>query len=423
MFTRREFLEAAAAGTAVALTVAQARALAAPSAKIRLAVMGVNGRGSGLARGFAELEGCEVAFVCDVDSRATAKTAKNIAALGVATPKEIADFRKALEGDQIDALVIAAPDHWHAPATILACQAGKHVYCEKPACHNPREGELMIAAARKHQRVVQHGTQRRSSPEIAEAMRRLQKQEIGRVLMARGWINSTRENIGRGKKTSPPDWLNYELWQGPAPERPYQDNLVHYRWHWFWHYGTGELGNNGVHALDLCRWGLGVDTPRSAVCAGGKFHFDDDQETPDTQLATFHFGDKMIHWEHRTWSTRGFEGSLWGAAFYGEEGTLVIADKTVKVLDMDDKVVLETPVHVGEKQHLTNFLQSIRGEAKPNAEIEVGVKSAMLCLLGNISYRTGRALSIDPKTGHVAGDAEAMKLWGREYRPGWEPKV
>src|SRR5690606_6819673 len=184
-------------------------------------------------------------------------------------------FRRILDDKHVDALIIAAPDHWHAPATIMACNAGKHVYVEKPACHNPYEGELMIEAARKHKRVVQVGTQRRSSPTFLQAIERVHRGDLGKVYMARGWINSTRPNIGYGKPADVPENLNYELWQGPAPDRPYQDNLIHYNWHWFWHWGTGELGNNGIHALDVCRWGLRVDCPIQVTCGGGKFHFKD----------------------------------------------------------------------------------------------------------------------------------------------------
>jgi predicted dehydrogenase len=217
--------------------------------------------------------------------------------------------------------------------------------------------------------------------------------------------------------------FDYTLWQGPAPERPYRDNVIHYHWHWFWHWGTGELGNNGVHSLDLCRWGLGVDYPTRVVCGGGKFHFDDDQETPDTQLATFHFGDKAIHWEHRTWHRRGFENALFGATFYGEQGTLVMADEKFTVFDRDGKKREEVKLDGGEREHLENFVAAIRGETKLNAEIEEGVKTTTLCHLGNVAYRTGNTVNFDPAKREITGDPAAAALWTREYRPGWEPKV
>ena len=423
---RREFLgHSAAAGAAMAVwsEVSAAEANKSANDQLVVAVMGVNGRGSALAGAFAAQPNAAVAYICDVDERAIAKGMAAVAKHQSTAPETLQDFRKALDDPAVDALVIAAPDHWHAPAAILGCTAGKHVYVEKPACHNGREGELMIAAARKHQRVVQLGTQRRSSPGIAEAVGRLQKGEIGRVLFARSWINSTRPSIGHGKPVEVPSYLNYKLWQGPAPERPYHDNLLHYNWHWFWHWGTGELGNNGIHGLDVCRWGLGVDYPERVVCGGGRFHFDDDQETPDTQIVTFNFGDKAINWEHRTWNRRGFENEAFGCVFYGEEGSLVITGKGYKVYDKRGTETGSGAAGYSDAGHTGNFLSCIRTGERPNAEIEEGVKSTLLCHLGNIAYRTGRTVNFDPAEKKLVGDEDQMRLWSREYQPGWEPKV
>ncbi|HVW39198.1 MAG TPA: Gfo/Idh/MocA family oxidoreductase [Pirellulales bacterium] len=423
---RREFLtHTAATGAALAVWSEAAAAEANKAANDRLvvAVMGVNGRGSALASSFAAQPNAAVAYICDVDERAIAKGMQAVAKHQQDQPVAIGDFRKALDDPAIDALVIAAPDHWHAPATILACAAGKHVYVEKPACHNGREGELMIAAARNHKRSVQLGSQRRSSPGIAEAISRMQKGEIGRVLFARSWINSIRPSIGHGQKADVPSWLNYELWQGPAPDRAYRDNLVHYNWHWFWHYGTGELGNNGIHGLDVCRWGLGVDYPQRVVCGGGRFHFDDDQETPDTQVVTYNFGDKAINWEHRTWNKRGFENESFGVVFYGENGSIVITGRGYKVLDKDGKEIASGDAGYPEGVHIANFLASIRTGEQLNAEIEEGVKSTAMCHLGNIAYRTGRTVNFDASAKKIVGDEEQTALWSREYRKGWEPQV
>lgn len=423
---RRGFMaRSAAAGAAWSgLALAQsARAADAPSEKIRLGVMGTNGRGHALATGFAGLPGAEIAYVCDVDQRAVDKTAAAVEKAQDKKPEGVGDFRRILDDPQVDALVIAAPDHWHAPATILACAAGKHVYVEKPASHNPREGELMIEAARKHHRVVQVGTQRRSSPGIAEGLQRMREGEIGRVLFARGWINSTRPSIGHGQTVSAPEWLDYELWQGPAPEEAYRDNVVHYHWHWFWDWGTGELGNNGVHALDLIRWGMELGHPERVTCAGGKYFFDDDQQTPDTQLATFHFGDRAVTWEHRTWHRRGFEDQSWGATFYGDQGSLIIGSSEYALFDMEGKQIDQASINRGEVEHQQNFLDCIRSGDRPNCDIEEGAHSALLCHLGNIAYRTGRTVNCDPATGHIVGDDEQAQLWSREYREGWEPTV
>ena len=423
---RRSFLKQTAVASAAAAVVSTRpwlRAADSPGDKIVLGVMGVNGRGSDLARGFSSLSGAEVAYVCDVDSRAAEKAAKLLGNKQPRAPKTVKDFRRVLEDRNVDALIIAAPDNWHAPATILACAAGKHVYVEKPASHNAREGELMVAAARKHKRVVQLGTQRRTWPGVVEGVYKVHDGALGRVLFSRGWYNNTRASIGHGKASPVPDWLDWELWQGPAAERPFRDNVVHYNWHWFWHWGTGELGNNGIHSLDICRWGLGVDFPTRVTSGGGKYRHDDDQETPDTHSVTFDFAGKSLVWEGRSWHPRGFEGSQFGIAFYGEKGTMVIDGGGYKVFDFKGAELDKGSGPAGDTEHLQNFLDCIRSGKRPNAEIEEGHKSTLLCHLGNIAWRTSHTLRIDPTNGHILGDAEAQALWGREYRPGWEPKV
>lgn len=395
----------------------------APGNKLILAVMGTNGRGYALASGFTKQPGAEVAWICDVDDQAAAKGVAEVVSAGGREPKTTRDFRRALDDKAVDALVIAAPDHWHAPATILACAAGKHVYCEKPACHNPREGQWMLEAARKHNRVVQIGTQRRSSKAIRALMQCVQQGEIGKVLFARGWITSTRPTIGHGHETAPPARLDYALWQGPAPAVPYRDNVIHYHWHWFWNWGTGELGNNGVHALDMCRWGLQVDTPGRVTCGGGKLFFNDDQQTPDTQLATFDFGDKSITWEHRTWHRRGLEGADFGVVFYGDRGAASIDKQNCRVFDMDGALRSEEPCDLGEAEHLQDFLDCAKSGGRPRADVEEGVKSALLCHLGNIAYRTGRTVNMDTTSCAIKDDTEQQALWGREYAAGWQPRV
>ena len=423
---RRQFVQTTAAATAALAAPAiltSARGADAPANTVTLAVVGTNGRGSTLASNFAGRPGCKVAYICDVDSRAIAKAVSLVESRTGKAPQGVADFRTLLDEKSLDAFVIATPDHWHAPATILACTHGKHVYVEKPASHNAAEGELMVAAAGKHKRIVQMGSQRRSSVGVAEAIGRVQSGDIGRVLFARGWINSTRPNIGYGKRVAVPEYLDYELWQGPAPRRPYQDNVVHYNWHWFWNWGTGELGNNGIHALDLCRWGLAVDYPKRVTCGGGKFFFDDDQQTPDTQIATFNFGDSAINWEHRTWHRRGFEGQSWGATFYGDKGSLVIDSSEYRVANMEGKQIDRVEMNRGDIEHLDNFLDAIRGNAKLNAEIAEGVKSTLLCHLGNIAYRTASTVNFDPEKRKIIDNPPAEALWGREYEPGWEVKV
>jgi predicted dehydrogenase len=425
---RRGFLGRSVAGGAV-LGVAAASAAEteqpaeSPGRKIVIGVMGMGGRGTELACQFQKLPETEVAYVCCADKRRMEAAAKAVEAVTGKPPKMVGDFRRILDDKAVDALVIAAPDHWHAPATILACAAGKHVYVEKPCCHNPREGELQIAAARKHQRVVQMGTQRRSWPILIEAVEKLRDGAVGRVTFARAWYTNARGGIGRGKEAPVPEWLDYELWQGPAPRRPFRSNILHYNWHWFWHWGTGEIGNNGVHGLDLARWGLGVDYPRRVTSSGGRYCFDDDQESPDTQIVSYEFGDKLLTWECRSCQPRGIEGDGFGAAFYGDAGTLVLTGNKWAIYDRKNKAIEEKSGSGGDAVHLANFLAGIRTNTPPNAEIEIGYKSTLLCHLGAISQRAGRALTCDPTNGHILNDPEAMELWGREYEKGWEPRV
>jgi predicted dehydrogenase len=424
MTNRRQLLQQSTVlGAGVAALGQRAARAAQPSEKVILGIMGVNGRGRDLANGFTAAGGSEIAYICDVDERAIDKTIAAVTQRQARKPEAVRDFRKILEDPNVDALVIAAPDHWHGPATILACDAGKHVYVEKPASHNPREGELMIAAARKHRKVVQVGTQRRSMPGVIEAVEKLRAGEIGRVLLARGWYNNSRPTIGHGKGAPVPGWLDFSLWQGPAPERDFRDNLLHYNWHWFWHWGTGELGNNGIHALDVCRWGLGVDYPTRVSSGGGKYRYDDDQETPDTHIATFDFGDRSITWEGRSWHRRGFEDSMFGMSFYGEKGTLLVDGGGYRILDPQNKETHRSSGSAGEAAHYLNFLECVRSGKRPNADIEDGHKSTLLCHLGNIAWRSGRTLNCDPKTGRILKDREAVDLWSREYRKGWEPRV
>jgi predicted dehydrogenase len=393
---------------------------------IGIAIIGSSDRGTSVGITFAESADAVVRLVCDVDAKKAAAAAKAIGQYQDSEPATVDDLRRVLDDKSIDAVVIATPDHWHAPAAILACQAGKHVYVEKPCSHNPAEGELLVAVAAKHNRLVQHGTQRRSWPGVVEAIERVKSGEIGPVLLSRGWYNNTRKETGKRTPIPVPTGLNWDLWQGPAPRVEFTDNVVHYKWHWYWQWGTGELGNNGVHALDVCRWGLGVaDHPRRVTAGGGRYHFKDDQETPDTLSVTYDYGDKAIFWEGRSCHPRGFEGSGFGVAFYGEKATMVIDGGGYTLLDSKGKPMLDKPVTgpAGNTEHVENFLQAIAGKAKLNCPIEEGAKTALICHLGNMAYRTGRAINCDPKTGHVVGDAEAAKLWTRAYDPNWTPKA
>jgi predicted dehydrogenase len=429
MIHRRTFLGLAAGGAALAVSP---RAYGA-NERLIVGVMGCSrsnsgrnpGRGSTLAMGMAALPGAEVAYVCDVDERYLAAVTADVASRQSRPPMPVKDFRRILDDKSVDALVIATPDHWHAPAAILGCAAGKHVYVEKPCSHNAREGEMLVAAARKHKRVVQHGTQRRSWPSHLEAVRALREGAIGTVRSASCYyLFSDRPSIGRGKPAPVPDHLDWPLWQGPAPEREYRDNVVHYNWHWFWHWGTSELGNNGVHVVDVARWGLGVDAPVLVGSMGGKLRYDDDQETPDTNVVTFKFANNtLLTWEGRSWGGRTPADPAHQVAFFGDKGALRISGTSYSITDPSGTEVAKGSSNGGDVVHLQNFADAIRGTAPLHAEIGEGVKSTLLCHLGNISYRTGRSLRVDPATRRIDGDADAMKLWSREYQPGWEPAV
>ena len=403
--------------------------------RIRVGVMGTNGRGRKMAANFALRKNTDVLYICDVEDNALAKGIKAVQEAVDKTPKSEKDFRKMLEAKDLDAVFLAPPDHWHAPATIMSCAAGKHVYVEKPLSHNPAEGEMAIEAARKYKRVVQMGSQRRSWKLLTEGINELKNGAIGKAYMAKTWYTNNRGSIGTGNVVPVPSNLDYELWQGPAPRRPYQDNLIHYNWHWFWNWGTGEALNNGTHEVDLARWGLGVDFPTKVHSVGGRYHYKDDWEAFDTQLITYECKEgASIVWEGRSCNGNKVEGLDRGVIFYGEKGSLHTGHDGYSIYDRDDNLLKEvksdvvfdgrntaSPAAEMDNVHIDNFLDCIRTGGTPNADVETGHKSTTWVQLGNIAQRVGRGLTIDPKSGHSQGDEEAQALWGREYEPGWEP--
>lgn len=417
-FDRREFLGVAAGAALSSVAVANRAAN-----KLVVGIMGTGGRGTGLAQAFARLDDVEVAYVCDADLGRANNAAKKVEALTKKAPKAVQNYRTVLDDNSVDALVVATCNHWHAPAAILACAAGKHVYVEKPCSHNPREGELLVQAARKHKKHVQMGNQRRSWPKVIEACAEVRKGIIGRAYYAQAWYNSNRDTIGVGKEAQPPAGLDYDLWQGPATRKPFRTNYLHYTWHWFWHWGNGELGNNGVHMIDLCRWGLGVDYPVRVASSGGRYRFQDDQETPDTHVVHFEFADrKSLTWQGHSCNVLAKELTP-DVVFVGEKGSLIIKGNSYTVCDKAGKEIKKESGPSSDNMHLNNFLDAIRAGKTLNSEIEDGHKSTLLCHLGNIAHRTGRALRCNPENGHILDDKEAMQLWSRDYEKGWEPKV
>jgi predicted dehydrogenase len=436
--SRRSFIQTAAAAT-VGIGVTGRAGLRAQGANDRIvvAIMGTNGRGAQHAKLFSRVPGVEVGYICDVEEKALAKGVAAVSGGQGRTPRTATDIRRVLDDKHVDAVVIAAPDHWHAPAAILGCAAGKDVYVEKPCSHNGREGELLVAAARKYGRIVQMGSQRRSWPNLITLARQIREGTlIGRVYFARGWYVNTRAAIGVGKVVPAPAGLDYELWQGPAPRRPYKDNVIHYNWHWFWHWGTSEACNNGTHEVDLMRWAMNVTFPVRVESAGGRYHFKDDWECADTQVATWEFeGGKSFIWEGR--SCNGFltEGQPRGVTFHGEQGSVLVDDNGYTVYDQKHKVVSQVkdaadqsstntigPGDRLDNVHVVNFIESMRSRKTPNAEIAEGHTSVALCHLANIAYRVGHTIHCDPKNGHVLNDTAAEALWKRQYEAGWEPE-
>jgi predicted dehydrogenase len=406
--------------------------------RIRVGVVGVHARGLALSKNYAQQKNCEIIYISDVDSQSMDVCIDAVDKIQNSRPKAAPDFRKALEDKSLEAMVIATPDHWHAPAAILACKAGKHVYVEKPCSHNPHEGEMLVAAARKYKRQVQMGSQRRSWPNVIAAIKDVQDGVIGRVYYGKGWYTNNRPSIGIGKKVEVPSWLNYDLWQGPAPRESYRDNILHYNWHWFWNWGTGESGNNGTHMVDLLRWGMDLEYPTSVSSSGGRYRYTDDWQTPDTQVVTWEFPDnKLMEWEGRSCNGRDIEGSSVGVAFYGEKGTIVIGGgNSYKLYDLKNKLLKDVknditidarntvdPSQALDALHIQNFFDGIRNGAPLNAEILKGYQSTLLSQLGNIAVRTGSTLKTDGKNGHIINNEEANSYWKREYQPGWEPTL
>ena len=406
--------------------------------RINISVMGVNSRGNSLAQNFAIQNNCDVIHLCDVDTRAITKCLISLKDKQSFTAESFIDFRKSLENKDLDIMVIAAPDHWHAPASLLSMQAGKHVYVEKPCSHNPNEGEILIKAAERYGKVIQMGNQRRSWPNVIEGINALKNGAIGNVYFGKGWYANNRESIGIGKYTVVPDWLNWDLWQGPAPRKNYKDNLIHYNWHWHWHWGTGEALNNGTHMIDLLRWGMGVDYPTKVSSNGGRFRYNDDWETPDTQIINIDFAENLsMTWEGRSCNGKHSEGSSVGVMFYGEKGSILMnGGNDYTIFDLKNKIVKSVksttnidpmntvnPAQNLDVLHIRNMFDAIKNGEELNADIVSGHKSTLLMQLGNIAQRAGRSLNINPENGHIIKDREANKLWQRSYEKGWEMKL
>jgi predicted dehydrogenase len=427
---RRTFLHkaglGAAAATAWSLSPAAVGAAGA-NTRIQVAVIGPGGMGSSHLRALVQRKDVRVTHVCDVDAHRLEAAAQMVRDKTGRKPQAVRDLRRVLDDRSVDAVWIATPDHWHGPATILACDAGKHVYVEKPCSHNLREGRLMIDAARRNKRIVQVGTQSRSTEHVMQAIEALRGGIIGDILVAKAWNSQRRRSIGHQQPSQPPDYLDFDLWLGPAPSRPYQSNLLPSIWRWWFDFGVGDIGNDGVHDIDIARWGLGVkDHPTTIAALGGKYFFDDDQQWPDTQYAVFEFPiagatgrKKQLIFEQRIWSPYHQEGHENGNAFYGTQGMMILGKNSGwQVILKGDKPGPSMHGTFAVPAHHQNFLDSIHDDRKPNADIEIGHRTATLCHLANIATRVGRVIHFDAKTEQVVDDPEAARFVRRQYRPG-----
>jgi predicted dehydrogenase len=439
MVTRREFLDAlavGAAGLAVGTTAKSYGQILGSNDRLNFAIIGLNGRAyAHLSSLKANQSAARISHVCDVDSNILRKFADRARQETGEAPATDKDFRRILELKDVDAITIATPDHWHTPMAIAALQAGKHVYVEKPCSHNPAEGEMLVQAQRKYQKLVQMGTQQRSSAHTIEVVKKIHAGIIGRPYFAKAWYVNLRKSIGTGKGAPVPPQFDWDLWQGPAPRRPYTDNLHPYNWHWFRIYGTGETLNNGTHEVDVCRWALGVDYPERVASSGGRYHFKDDWEFYDTLVTSFEYEDKMISWEGKSCQGMKYYGRDRGSIIMGTTGTVLIDRDGYEIYDLKGDKTSEFKVGnrtsssdvIGRDSmtdaHFANFIAAIQKGEKLNTPIAVGNVAVTMLQLSNIAWEVNRELRLDTKDGRIQGDPEAMKMWGREYEPGWAPHV
>lgn len=426
---RRDFLRAVgAAAAAVTTTSARVRGANAME-RITVGVIGPGGMGSNHLSLLSARKDVRVKYVCDVDKNRLNKAAEKVLDNSGNPAEAVGDMRRVFDDKDVDAVFIATPDHWHAPAAILALDAGKHVYVEKPCCHNILEGRLMSQAVHHSGKFLQVGTQSRSTDVVREAMQRLHEGEIGEINVAKAWNSQLRRSIGKTQPSEPPEELDFDAWLGPAPKVPYRSNMLHAIWRWWYDYGCGDIGNDGVHDIDVALWGLDVKThPTSAACMGGKSFFNDDQQFPDTQYAVFEYPapgapvgrKKQLIFEQRIWSPYVQEGYENGAAFYGTKGILIIGHSVGwKLYGPRMELLAERKGSTDLPAHHQNFFDCIRGDQKQlNADVGAGHRAATIVHLANIAARVGSLLRFDPETEQITNDAEAAKMTSRQYRAG-----
>lgn len=404
--------------TGAALAVPFSRVRGA-NGDIRVAAVGVRGRGQGLISSFHNTPGVRVVALCDVDRNVLDREVKRFSDRNEPI-KGYNDYRQMLKDKSLDVVCIATPDHWHVPLAAASVIAGKDVYVEKPLSHTISEGRFLVNLARKHKKIIQHGTQSRSYESFNDAVEYLQSGKLGEIRMAKAINSQLRGPIGRVPDSETPPGVNYDMWLGPAPKRPFNLNRYHYKWHWFWDYGTGDTGNDGVHQIDIARWGLGVKLPDAVTCSGGQLFYDDDHQTPDTQVATFEYDDVYLMYEMRLWSPYSLEGHDNGNIFYGDNGTVSIGRKGWQVTFKDGTKGPGGP-RSGDT-HTLNFINAVRSRKFTglNADVEEGHYSATLCHMANIAMRTGRRLKFNAARERFIDDDQANTYLTKQYRRGYE---
>ncbi len=439
MVTRREFLDTlaiGAAGLTIGSTAKSYAQIMGSNDRLNFAVIGLNSRAyAHLSALKANKARARISHVCDVDTNIMKKFADATEKQMGEAPATNQDFRKILAIKDIDAITIATPDHWHTPMAILGLQAGKNVYVEKPCSHNPAEGALLIAAQQKYGKLVQMGTQQRSSPHTIEVVDKIHNGLIGRAYYAKAWYVNVRKSIGYGKEAPVPAQLDWDLWQGPAPRQPYKDNVQPYNWHWFRIWGTGETLNNGTHEVDVCRWALGVDYPNRVTSSGGRYQFKDDWQFYDTLVTSFEYPDKLLSWEGKSCNGMKFYGRDRGSTIMGTTGTVLVDRDGYEVYDLKGNKTSEVKAGQGTSSadlvgadsmtdlHFANFIAGIKKGERLNAPITVGNVAVTMLQLSNIAWEVNRELRLDPADGKIQDDREAMKGWTREYEKGWAPHI
>ncbi len=436
-FLQRSTSQAVAVSGLAAVTRSASAGKAPASERVQVGCVGVGGRAGSLLRMFSAQKDVDVVALADIDSRRLPAAQETVRQINGKKPSAHADFRRLVDNPGIDVLVVGTPDHWHAIPTIMACQAGKDVYVEKPDGHNMLEGQRMVEAMRKHKRIVQMGTQARSGEHFLSAIEYIRTGVLGKVLVAKAWESTRQGSIGHPADGSPPAGVDYDMWLGPAPKRAFNPRRFHGNWRWFFDYGSGDLGNDGVHRLDFARWALSaaveaqgeapLTLPTKISALGGKWYFDDIQEWPDTYQMNYQYeptsgkAGKILTYEMRIWTPYNYYDEGEGAVVYGDQGYIVLGNRRWRAYGPKNKLLKEGAGNNDGSSHIRNFLDCVKTRRKPNADLEtVGHPTSILCHAGNVAWRLGRQLELDPTTERFVDDNEANQLRTRpEYRKPW----